>query len=123
MPKTQFEIASELRDYLLTKERTQRDLADKIGVSTAHLSNYLRGAERISRKVADRIVELWPEIRLAFILSGDGSLLEHAPAPAPKGDADALKAENLQLRAELARKSQENDRLLGIIEKLTEKSA
>ena len=123
MPKTQFEIASELRDYLLTKERTQRDLADKIGVSTAHLSNYLRGAERISRKVADRIVELWPEIRLAFILSGDGSLLENAPAPAPKGDADALKAENLQLRAELARKSQENDRLLGIIEKLTEKSA
>ena len=55
MPKTQQQIGEELRDYLLTKERTQRDLAEKIGVSPTHLSNYLRGAERISRKVAEQL--------------------------------------------------------------------
>lgn len=70
--KNQSQIAEELRTYLLTKVRTQRELADKIGVSQTHLSNYLRGSERISRKVADRIVELWPEVREAFILTGDG---------------------------------------------------
>lgn len=42
--KTTQEIAAELREYLLSKERTQRDIAEKIGVSTAHISNYLRGA-------------------------------------------------------------------------------
>ena len=61
MAKSQIEIGLALRDYLLTKERTQRDLAEKIGISTAHLSNYLRGAERISRNVAERIAEIWPE--------------------------------------------------------------
>ena len=120
MAKTQQEIANELRDYLLTKERTQRELADKIGVSTAHLSNYLRGAERISRKVAERIVELWPEVRLAFILSGDGSLLDaQTREPAQTAAVDEV----AHLRELLEKKSRENDRLLGIIEKLTEKSA
>lgn len=73
--KTQQEIGAELREYLLTKVATQRELAARLGISAAHLSNYLRGTERISRKVADRIVELWPEVREAFILTGDGPLL------------------------------------------------
>ena len=120
MAKTQQEIADQLREYLLTKERTQRDLADKIGVSPTHLSNYLRGAERISRKVAERIVELWPEIRLAFLLSGDGSLTE---APRVVSSGPSLVDEVTNLREQLERKSRENDRLLGIIEKLTEKRA
>ena len=120
MPKTQQQIGEELRDYLLTKERTQRDLADRIGVSPTHLSNYLRGAERISRKVAERIVELWPEIRLAFLLSGDGSLTE---APRVVSSGPSLADEVTSLREQLERKSRENDRLLGIIEKLTEKRA
>lgn len=116
MAKTQIEIGQELRDYLLTKERTQRDLAEKIGISTAHLSNYLRGAERISRNVAERIVELWPEIRLAFLLSGDGDIV------APRA-AQARQDEVASLREQLAQKTAENARLLGIIEKLTDKCA
>lgn len=73
--KTTQEVAAELREYLLTKVPTQRELAARLGISPTHMSNYLRGSERISRKVADRIVELWPEIREAFILTGDGPLL------------------------------------------------
>lgn len=116
MAKSQIEIGLALRDYLLTKERTQRDLAEKIGISTAHLSNYLRGAERISRNVAERIVEIWPEIRIAFLLSGDGDLL------APRVAA-ARPDELASLREQLAQKTAENARLLGIIEKLTDKCA
>lgn len=133
--KTQREIAEELRKYLLTKERTQKDLAEKIGISTAHLSNYLRGQERISRKVADKIVELWPEIRLAFLLSGEGAITSGQPiqhlhhinnsgqilnASVMNEDA-ALRAEVAQLRAQLDREREEKERLLGIIETITGK--
>lgn len=129
--KNQPQIAEELRTYLLTKVRTQRELADKIGVSQTHLSNYLRGSERISRKVADRIVELWPEIREAFILTGDGELLyghvQHLENVKNSGSivnvaADSnLRAEVVELRAALERERTEKERLLGIIETLTTK--
>lgn len=132
--KTQQEIAAELREYLLSKERTQKELAEKIGISTAHLSNYLRGTERISRKVADRIVELWPEIREAFILTGDGALLrgggnvQHLERVTNSGsivngpvfsEDAALRAEVAQLREQLERERAEKARLLGIIETMT----
>ena len=135
MPANQQQIADALRDYLLTKERSQRDIARKIGKSPAHISNYLRGAERISRQVAEKIVELWPEVRLAFLLSGDGPLLhgqsvqhlEHVTiggnnlnGSTINGD-QALALENAQLREQLAKAQAEKDRLLGIIDNLTKK--
>lgn len=135
MPANQQQIADALRDYLLTKERSQRDIARKIGKSPAHISNYLRGAERISRQVAEKIVELWPEVRLAFLLSGDGPLLhgqsvqhlEHVTiggnnlnGSTINGD-QALALENAQLREQLAQERAEKQRLLGIIEGLTAK--
>lgn len=135
MPANQQQIADALRDYLLTKERSQRDIARKIGKSPAHISNYLRGAERISRQVAEKIVELWPEVRLAFLLSGDGPLLhgqsvqhlEHVTiggnnlnGSTINGD-QALALENAQLREQLAKAQAEKERLLGIIDNLTKK--
>lgn len=128
--KNQQEVAAELREYLLTKVRTQTELAEKIGCSKSHISNYLRGAERISRKVADRIVELWPEIREAFILTGDGPLLHGGTVQTvtnsgsiggsvhqSSGSDAALRAENAALREQLDREREEKARLLGIIEK------
>ena len=133
--KNQQEVAAELREYLLTKVRTQTELAEKIGCSKSHISNYLRGAERISRKVADRIVELWPEIREAFILTGDGPLLHgghvhtiHSVTNSTNivngdgiaGDA-ALRQQLEDLQAQLEREREEKARLLGIVETLTTK--
>lgn len=134
--KTQQEIGAELREYLLTKASTQRELADKIGVSSPHLSNYLRGTERISRKVADRIVELWPEIREAFLLTGDGPLLhgggnvQHLERVTNSGqivngpmysEDAALRKQVADLTRELEREREQNARLLGIIETMTGK--
>jgi len=133
--KSQQEIGAELREYLLTKVTTQRELAARLGISATHLSNYLRGTERISRKVADRIVELWPEIREAFILTGDGPMLhgnvsinqhhntnngDGAGAINLGGDA-ALRQQVADLQRELERERQEKARLLGIIETMTGK--
>lgn len=133
--KTQQEIGAELREYLLTKVATQRELAARLGISATHLSNYLRGTERISRKVADRIVELWPEVREAFILTGDGPLLRGGVHIEQKhntnngdgagaihiGSDEVLRAENDQLRQQLERERAEKERLLGIIETMTGK--
>lgn len=131
--KSQQEIGAELREYLLTKVATQRELAARLGISATHLSNYLRGTERISRKVADRIVELWPEVREAFILTGDGPLLlggvhieqthntntgDGAGAIHLGGDA-ALRQQVEDLQRELEREREEKARLLGIIETMT----
>lgn len=132
MKSTQ-EVAAELREYLLTKVPTQRELAARLGISPTHMSNYLRGSERISRKVADRIVELWPEIREAFILTGDGPLLrggvninqanntntgDGAGAIHLGGD-EALRQQVADLTARLERAEEEKARLLGIIETIT----
>lgn len=131
--KSQQEIGAELREYLLTKVSTQRELAKKLGISATHLSNYLRGTERISRKVADRIVELWPEIREAFVLTGDGALLRggvninntnntntgDGAGAIHVGSDELLRAEVQQLRQQLEREREEKARLLGIIETMT----
>lgn len=129
MPANQQQIADALREYLLTQERSQRDIARKLGKSPAHISNYLRGSERISRAVAERIVELWPEIRLAFILSGDGQLLQSRPLQIQNVDRSpnstinqvSRDAEVAQLREQLAQANEEKARLLGIIESMTKK--
>jgi transcriptional regulator with XRE-family HTH domain len=132
--KSQQEIGAELREYLLlNKVHTQRELAAKLGISATHLSNYLRGSERISRKVADRIVELWPEIREAFILTGDGPLLRggvninqthntntgDGAGAIHLGSDDALRQQVAELTARLERAEEEKARLLGIIETIT----
>lgn len=133
--KSQQEIGAELREYLLTKVATQRELAARLGISATHLSNYLRGTERISRKVADRIVELWPEVREAFILTGDGPMLHgnvsiNQTHNTNTGDGagaihivadEALRQQVADLQRELERERQEKARLLGIIETMTGK--
>lgn len=121
------QIAEDLKKYLLAHERTQRDIAKKLGVSPSHISNYLRGDERISRRVADRIAEVFPEVSAAYLLTGEGSLTGSVSGiqqnvqgrgntgigQVIQGDA-ALKAENDRLR-------EENEWLRGMVESLSKK--
>lgn len=136
MAANQQQIADALREYLLTKEPSQREVARKLGKSPAHISNYLRGSERISRAVADKIVELWPEIRLAFLLSGDGPLLNAGAVQIQNVDRSpnstilqaGRDAEVAMLREQLDREREARSRaeaqvadLTGIIANLTKK--
>lgn len=131
--KNTVEIGEALRAYLMTKASTQKEIADMLGISPQHLSNYFRGVEQISRKVADRIVELWPEIRHAFLMSGDGELLNSAPIQHVNNSGQisggivnvqegaALRQQVADLQARLEKSEQEKARLLGIIETITTK--
>ena len=128
------QIADDLREYLLARYRTQREIARKLEVSPGHISNYLGGKERISHNVADRIHELHPDVSVAYLLTGEGVLCPPAGTVRISqsqrvtgngtgiqsvGADQALAAENAQLREQLAQANSEKARLLGIIEKLT----
>lgn len=139
MNATKEKVAEDLRKFLMERNRTQREIAKKLGCSPSHISNYLRGEERISRKVADKLKELYPELNKGYLMTGDGSLLvggvqvrridqSHNTGNIANGgeirqisgDA-ALAVENAQLREQLEQARAEKDRLLGIIETLTKK--
>lgn len=139
MNATKEKVAEDLRKFLMERNRTQREIAKKLGCSPSHISNYLRGEERISRKVADKLKELYPELNKGYLMTGDGSLLiggvqvrridqsHNSGNIANGGDirqisGDAVLAvENAQLRERLEQARSEKDRLLGIIETLTAK--
>jgi len=127
-------IAAELKAYIKERSRTQKDVAERAGISTPHLSNLLNGQEAISYSAARKICDIFPELNIDYLMKGEGSLtgrtsvqhLNHVRntgnivngGSVIQGDA-ALAAENAQLREQLAQANAEKDRLLGIIETLT----
>ena len=111
----------ELRKYIKSKGLTQREAAEKIGVSAPHLANLLKGRDSIGHQVARRICEAFPEINAVYLLTGQGSLTgtqPAAPSPSVSGGGSLL-AEVENLREELRRERAEKSRLLDIIEGIT----
>lgn len=140
MNATKEKIAEDLRKFLMERNRTQREVARKLDCSPSHISNYLRGEEAISRRIADRLKELYPELNKGYLLTGEGALLAggiqarridqaHNSGNIVNGSGEirqitgdaSLASENAQLREQLEQARAEKDRLLGIIETLTKK--
>lgn len=130
-------IAEEIRNYFKRIGLRNYEIAEKIGISKSHLSNLLSGRSGFGYITAHKFAAIFPELSVPFLVSGEGQLIGKAPsqnvtnvtnsgniANGPisinQGPA-ALAAENAQLREQLARKTEENDRLLGIIDNLTKK--
>jgi transcriptional regulator with XRE-family HTH domain len=115
-----------LRAYFDARGIKQRDLADKLGLHEGTVSSILSGRYGISKGTAAKLAQAFG-FNLLFLTTGQGELIDERnarhSAPETTRSADALLAENAELRELLEKKSRENDRLLGIIEKLTEKSA
>ncbi|MCR5071174.1 MAG: helix-turn-helix domain-containing protein [Bacteroidales bacterium] len=134
MDKTKDRIAAELKAYINSHTHTQKEAADRCGISAPHFANLLNGKETIGYSAARKICTAFPGLDYNYLLTGLGSLelpagtkqivSGYIPDESNEGALSvfsSLQAENEALRKDLARKSQENDRLLGIIEKLTEK--
>lgn len=120
MAANRLTIAAQLKAYISGAAIRQKDAAEKCGISAPHFANLLNGREGIGFAAARRICDAFPEINQTFLITGEGELLKHGPEssrPAPAAD------ELSSLREQLAQKTAENARLLGIIEKLTDKCA
>lgn len=128
-------IAAELKEYISAHSRTQREAAQKCGISAPHFANLLNGREPIGYSAARRIAEAFPGIDPNYLMTGEGVLV---PPPGTVrisqsqrvsggtgiqtvGADQALAMENAQLREQLEQCRAEKDRLLGIIETLTKK--
>ena len=122
-------IARELKEYIRKKGLTQKEAADKIGVSPSHLANLLNARESIGFASARRICDAFPEISTQFLLLGEGQLLQSSPLQIQNVDRSpnstinqvSRDAEVAQLREQLAQANEEKARLLGIIESMTKK--
>lgn len=129
-------IAAELKAYISDHSRTQKEAAEKAGISAPHFANLLNGREAIGYSAARRIAEAFPDIDPGYLLTGEGVL---CPPPGTVrihqsqrvtgngtgiqavGADQALAMENAQLREQLKQCREEKERLLGIIETITKK--
>lgn len=124
-----------LRRYIKSQGMTQRQAAEKIGISAPHMANILNGRDGMGQKKVGKIVAAFPEIDPGYLLTGEGVLcpppgsvrIHQSQRVAANGTGiqaigdHALAVENAQLREQLAQVRAEKDRLLGIIETLTSK--
>ena len=117
--------ADALRLFFDTHGIKQRDIAEKLGLHEGTVSSILSGRYGISKGTAAKLSQIFG-FNMMFLMTGEGSLEDDDNQPRfrkalQSRDADALRAENAELRQQLEKKSQENDRLLGIIETLSKK--
>ena len=115
-----------LRRYFKAQGLTQKEAADRIGISTPHLSNMLNGHENFGVKKVKNIVAAFPEVSEAYLLTGQGQLVPGGAVRRPERDVlgvgeNSLVAEIEDLRAQLERERGEKARLLGIIESMSGK--
>lgn len=129
-------IAAELKEYISAHSRTQREAAQKCGISAPHFANLLNGREPIGYSAARRIAEAFPGIDPDYLMTGEGVLVPppgtvkiHQAQRVGNGGTgiqtissdQALVLENAHLREQVKQLKANEDRLLGIIETLTKK--
>ena len=129
-------IAAELKAYITAHSRTQREAAERCHISAPHFANLLNGREAIGYSAARRIAEGFPGIDPNYLMTGEGVLCpptgtihikqSQSVAGGSTGiqtisSDQALAMENAQLREQLAQAKEREDRLLGIIDTLTQK--
>lgn len=127
--------SDELRKYFEQAGILQREVAEKIGVHEGTISSILSGRYGISKRIARLLADAYG-FDLEFLLLGTGTLISppgskliHQTQRVSGGSTGfqtissdrALAMENAQLREQLAQAKEREDRLLGIIDTLTQK--
>ncbi len=60
-----------LKKLLSDKKITQREFAKKLGYSPEHINALIQGREEVSEKFAKKVVQVFPEIRVGWLLGID----------------------------------------------------
>lgn len=60
-----------VKELLKESKKTQKWLADQLGITEVHLSNIVRGEKRLTEKKALEIVELFPAYRFEWLMGID----------------------------------------------------
>lgn len=125
MPASKETIAAELQNYFKTLGLRQREVAESVGISKSHASNLLSGRDKFGFITAHKFADVFPDLNIGFLVSGEGSLLntgapriEHMKV---SSESPSAKEEIAELREQLRKVQEEKDRLLSIIETLSKK--
>lgn len=137
------EISDALTDFFRTRETTQNDIAEALGVSQQYVSKLLSGKAEFGKKQAKRFNELWG-IQPSWLLTGEGDMLASngsstgghtqvigtnkgtainggSTVPAQAGADAQFREYVFRKDAQVDELLSQNGRLIRIIEKLTEK--
>lgn len=120
-----------LRDFFEKNGILQKDVCEALGFTPATISNILAGRYQISKKVARKLSETYG-LSMTFLITGDGELVpprgvsirrvDHVHNTGIINQTDGTRDEEIsRLEQQLAQANAEKERLLGIIETLTQK--
>lgn len=116
------DVPKALKNYFLEKGITTKEIAEKVGVSTVHVSALLSGRTNFGT----RSTVAWNEafgFNIKWLLTGNGSMFEKNAVneETPQG-VDELQARLNEQQAQLNEMAKKYDRLLGNFLALCEKT-
>lgn len=116
------EFLNNLREYFNSQGITQREVAEKLGVSPAYINKLFRGEKAFGKKTAQQFQTLFG-LSAPWLLTGEGEMLKHAQTITGDGNVqvtgktlDAALREVENAHNIISKMQQQMDTLLAVIE-------